>query len=62
MSKETLAILGTFSGECADSTITNLNGLDITREVWENVFDSDEYKQAIEQGWYIGYLGHPQDP
>lgn len=56
------AILGTFEGECADSTITNLNGLDITREVWEDVFNSDEYQHALEQGWLIGYLGHPEDP
>ena len=56
------AILGTFEGECADANITNLNGLDITREVWENVFDSDDYKKAIELGHYIGFLGHPEDP
>lgn len=56
------AILGTFEGECADSNITNLNGIDITREVWEKVFASDEYKQAIENGWLIGFLGHPEDP
>lgn len=55
------AILGYYEGECADSNITNLNGIDITREVWENVFASDEYKNAIEHGWYIGFLGHPQD-
>lgn len=55
-------IIGTFEGECADSNITNLNGLDITREVWENVFNSDDYKRAIDLGWYIGYLGHPEDP
>lgn len=55
------AIIGTYEGECADANITNLNGLDITREVWENVFSSDIYKKALEHGWYIGYLGHPQD-
>ena len=55
-------ILGTFEGECADSNITNLNGMDITREVWENVFNSDDYKKAIENHWYIGFLGHPEDP
>ena len=62
MAKISNTIIGTFDGECADANITNLNGLDITREVWENVFDSEEYKQAIEQGWYIGFLGHPDDP
>lgn len=55
-------ILGQFEGECADSNITNENGLDITREVWENVFSSDIYHKAIENGWYIGFLGHPEDP
>lgn len=58
----TPAILGTFEGECADSNITNLNGLDITRPVWETVFSSDEYKKGIELGHYIGFLGHPEDP
>ena len=55
------AILGTFDGECADSNITNKNGLDITREVWENVFASEEYKEGIENGYLIGFLGHPDD-
>lgn len=54
-------ILGSFEGECADANITNNNGLDITREVWEDVFNSDEYKRAIALKHYIGFLGHPQD-
>lgn len=45
------SILGTYEGECADANITNLNGLDITREVWENTFASDEYKKGIEEEW-----------
>lgn len=56
------AILGVYEGECADSNITNKNGLDITRPVWEGVFASEEYTEAIDKGWYIGYLGHPEDP
>ena len=56
------SILGTYDGECADAAITNKNGLDITREVWETVFASEEYRQAIDLGWYIGFLGHPEDP
>lgn len=55
-------IIGVFEGECADANITNLNGVDITRPVWENVFASDDFKQAIELGWYIGFLGHPEEP
>lgn len=56
------SILGTFEGECLDTQITNLNGLDITLEVMENVIASEEYKQGIENGWFIGFLGHPEDP
>lgn len=59
---QTATVLGQFEGECADATITNKNGLDITQEVWENVFNSDDYKQAIDLKWYIGFLGHPEDP
>lgn len=56
------AIIGTFEGECADSNITNKNGLDITREVWETVFASEEYADGIKNLWFLGYLGHPADP
>lgn len=56
------SILGTYEGECADANITNLNGLDITRPVWENVFNSEEYAKGIKLGHYIGFLGHPHDP
>lgn len=56
------SILGKYSGECADANITNLNGLDITREVWETVFSSDEFHKGIDLGHYIGFLGHPEDP
>lgn len=55
------SIIGVFEGECADSNITNKNGLDITREVWENTFASDEYAEGIKNGFFIGFLGHPQD-
>lgn len=54
-------VIGIFEGECADSNITNENGLDITRPVWENIFSSESYHQAIDLGWYIGFLGHPDD-
>lgn len=56
------AVLGTFEGKCGDAMVTNENGLDITREVWETVFASEDYKQGIKLGWFIGYLGHPEDP
>lgn len=56
------SILGKYSGECADANITNLNGLDITKEVWETVFSSEEFHKGIDLGHYIGFLGHPDDP
>lgn len=55
-------ILGTYEGEILDTNITNKNGLDITREVMETVFSSEDYRQGIENGWFIGFLGHPEDP
>lgn len=55
-------VIGTFTGECVDPDETNKNGMDIGRDVFRNVFASDEYKTAIELGHYIGFLGHPEDP
>lgn len=55
-------ILGTFEGECADPDITNENGMDIGRDVFRNIFSSDIYEKALKLGWYIGFLGHPDDP
>ena len=60
--KTNFKVLGTFEGESMDTHITNLNGLDITDEVMTNVFESDEYAKGIQNGWYIGFLGHPEDP
>ena len=56
------SIIGTFEGECADGLTTNANNMDIPVEVWTTLFNSDDYKKAIELGWYIGFLGHPDDP
>ena len=55
-------ILGTYEGESMDTNITNNNGLDITAEVIEAVLESDDYARGIEYGWFIGFLGHPEDP
>lgn len=55
-------ILGTFTGECCDSQIVNKNGFRLGDTLWENLFKSEDYKQALKNGWYIGYLGHPEDP
>ena len=57
-----ISILGTYAGEALDTNITNLNGMDITRELIENVLASDEYERGIKYKWYLTYLGHPEDP
>ena len=57
-----ISVLGKYAGEALDTTITNLNGMDITDEVIANVLDSDEYRRGIDNRWFIGYLGHPADP
>lgn len=56
------SVIGTYEGEVLNPNITNKNGLDITMEVMENVLESDDYKQGIQYGWFIGFLGHPEDP
>lgn len=56
------SVLGYYEGECMDTNITNLNGLDIGKKVMETVLASDDYKKGIKEGWYLGFLGHPEDP
>lgn len=62
MNMDAPVILGTYEGEALDTEITNKNGLDITAEVIEVVLDSEEYAEGIKNGWFIGFLGHPEDP
>lgn len=54
-------IIGTFDGKCADS-IENNNGMLLNDELWKKLFDSEEYKRNLNNGFYIGFLGHPEDP
>lgn len=56
------SVIGTYEGEVLNPNITNKNGLDITMEVMENVLASEDFKDGIEHGWFIGFLGHPEDP
>ena len=55
-------ILGTFTGKCCDSAVVNNNDMTLNRELFEKLIDSDEYKDAMEHRYYIGFLGHPEDP
>ena len=55
-------VLGTFTGKCCDTNVFNNNDWRASREVFEKLMASDEYKRAMEYGHYIGFLGHPEDP
>lgn len=56
------SVLGTFTGKCCDAAVFNNNDMKLNRELFEHLLASDEYKDAIEHGYYIGFLGHPEDP
>jgi len=56
------AVLGTYTGKCCDAAVVNNNDMKLDRELFEKLIDSDEYKDGMENGYYIGYLGHPEDP
>ena len=55
-------ILGTFTGKCCDAAVVNNNDMKLDRELFEKLLKSDEYKDAMEHRYYIGFLGHPEDP
>lgn len=58
----TPTILGTFTGKCCDAGVVNNNDMKLDRELFEKLIKSDEYKDAMEHRYYIGFLGHPEDP
>lgn len=55
-------VLGTFTGKCCDAAVVNNNDMKLDRELFEKLIDSDEYKDGMEHRYYIGFLGHPEDP
>lgn len=54
-------VIGQFKGKCADS-VENNNSMTLDTELWEKLFESQEYKNNLANGFYIGFLGHPEDP
>ena len=58
---KTPSVLGRFTGKCCDANIFNNNDMHISREVFEKLMDSDEYKRAMKYRHYIGYGGHPEN-
>lgn len=55
-------VIGKFSGKCCDSNVFNNNDMKLNKQLFENLFASEEYKRAMQNRHYIGYLGHPEDP
>ena len=55
-------ILGTFSGKCCDAAVVNNNDMKLNRELFEKLMESDEYKDGMANKYYMGFLGHPEDP
>lgn len=55
-------VLGTFTGKCCDAAVVNNNDMKLDRELFEKLIKSEEYKDAMEHRYYIGFLGHPEDP
>ena len=60
--KKNSTILGTFTGKCCDAAVVNNNDMKLDRELFEKLIGSEEYKDAMEHRYYIGFLGHPEDP
>ena len=60
MAKST--IIGTFEGKSCDANVMNNNSMHLGKDLFNTLVNSEEYQTAIENGWYIGYLGHPEDP
>lgn len=55
-------VLGQFIGKCCDGDAVNNNGMYLSRELFDVLMSSEDYKRAIENRYYIGFLGHPEDP
>ena len=60
--KSANTVLGTFTGKCCDAAVFNNNDMKLDRELFEKLIESDEYKDAMAHRYYIGFLGHPEDP
>lgn len=43
------AVIGQFTGKCCDSNVFNNNDMHLGRELFQNLFASDEYKVAVSE-------------
>ena len=62
MANKSPSILGKFVGKSCEADIHNNNDMNLSSELFDKIVASDEYKRAIKNGHYLGYLGHPEDP
>lgn len=56
------SVIGEFTGKCGDYSIHNNNDMKLGRKLFEILFASEDYKRAMKNRYYIGFLGHPEDP
>lgn len=53
-------ILGKLRGKIASASEKSRNGRHYTEEFWDTLFDSDLFKEGLENKVYIGELYHPE--
>jgi len=51
----------TLTGTCADLLKETRNGNLYDEELWQNVFESEDFRERVANGGIIGELGHPAD-
>lgn len=56
------SVIGEFTGKCGDYSVHNNNDMKLGRKLFEILFASEDYKRAMKNRYYIGFLGHPEDP
>ena len=59
--KKPFSVIGQFVGKCCDANVVNNNDMHLGEQLFKNLFASEEYKRAMKNRHYIGFLGHPAD-
>lgn len=56
------SVLGQFRGKACDTNVFNNNDMHLGTEVFKKLIASEDYKRAMKNRHYIGFLGHPENP
>lgn len=56
-----MSVLGQFVGKCCDANVVNNNDMHLGEKLFKNLFESEDYKRAMKNRHYIGFLGHPEN-